>query len=1008
MKFKPILFGLTAAFMSLCAVRRPIPVKAGWNEFDDSGVSYGASTSAPDLSYSQDGVDYPASCLVTMPNGEVVDGDNLVYSMYGRYTFTYTVSVNGEIHSFTKTVDLPYPAFSVTSGGKSSVSYFSAEDASKYKAHTPGALVKLAYGETLSFTEPIALSELTSTNVLLKGYIVPTTEGTADVNQLIITLSDMNDPSIFVKERYYSHSQTSSITARSSAQATYAGYHDTQGLKINDSNGYGTWSCVSFIGANSADGYTNMEPDKSFFTVGYDNATKTVYGSKYKYGTEMDGQVLTLDSPALSSAFEGFKSDKVKMSVTCDGYSSNFANIIITDYLGKGAEAVKNNVYEDEEGPVVTLSEDASFPAGMVGHSYPVPEATAFDEISGACKVETRVVYNYANPDSSIDVAVVDGRFKMDRPGVYSIVYSARDYAGNVGKLVKSISVMEQIEAPDFNLPEHLDEVAIGSYLKLDNATNLHNGCGKLTQRIYVKHGEAEEEAVKGVRITEMVPYTITYEVSDSIGMVGKKSYTVNVVDGGKPILEDEVTYPRYLISNGGYYIPDSYAYYYDTGILKRENPVVTITDASGSKDYKPGDLYRPTVSKNGEEIEIKTSYNGVALQEDSVAGVTPFGKEGQANALNLDNYFVEENCVKVLEEGGMRIASKGEAAKVDFANAVSSLSSSLTLSQVQSMPSGGSLRISLTDSLEKNKAISATISYIDSSTFLEVNGVKKQLFNNNFNTTASSYPVVYENGSFSINDVSLPVTSYDSGEAFAGFDSERAYLSVEMLGQSGSSFLFESISQYAFSSSTIRDRIAPVIYSSNNLGGSLDFGSVYVIEPAFSFDVISPLVEFSMSVTAPNGDPAVDTNGVELTDIDPRQSHSLLLDQYGEYYFSIVSTEDGSFLSKTNRGGLTYIIRVYDDSCPSVSWTSTLPSVAKVGQSVLFPTFEMSDDVTPVEDLLVVRSISNPMGRTTYWYDDSYDGITFKYAGTYVFTVTVFDGANNCVSISQSIVVEE
>ncbi len=1008
MKLKSISFAFLSTLLSLTLCKGQTTLRAGWATFDDGGVIYGASSSAPQMSYNYEGVDYPASCVVTLPNGDLVSGESLVYSMYGRYTFLYTVNVNGEIRSFKKTVDLPYPAFSVTSGGKSSISYFSTDEAKKYKAKTPGALVKLAYGETLTFTEPISLSELTSTNILLKGYIVPTTEGTADVNQLIITLTDMNDPSIYVKERYYSHAQTSSITARSSAQATYAGYHDTQGLKINDANGYGTWSCVSFIGANSGDGYTNMEPDHSFFTVGYDNATKTVYGSKYRYGEVMDGEVLTLDSPALSSAFEGFKSDKVKMSVSCDGYASNFANIVITDFRGKGAEEVKNNVYEDKEGPVVSLKENASFPAGMVGYSYPVPEATAFDEISGEAKVETRVVYNYANPSASVDVAIVNGRFAMNKPGVYSIVYSARDYAGNVGKLVKSVSVMEKIEAPDFDLPSHPSEVAIGSYLKLDDATNLRNGSGKLTQRILVKCGDKEEVVTKGVRVSEMAPYTITYEVSDQIGMVSKKSYTVNVIDGGKPILEDEITYPRYLISGGGYYLPEAYAYYYDSGVLKHEEPTITIVDASGSKDYKPGELYRPSISSSVSEAKIKTHYKDVTLQEDTISGVIPFGTSENASALNLNNYFIEKGFDKNLEESGMRLVSKGEEAQVDYANAVSSLSTSLTISQVLSMNNGSSVKVTLADSLNKNKSVSATISYLDGATYLEVNGTKKQLFNNNFNTTASSYPILFENGSFSINDISLPVSSFDDGEPFDGFSSERAYLSVTLKGQSGSSFLFESICQYLFSSNTLRDRIAPVIYAGDDLGGSLDYGSIYTIAPSFSFDVISPLVTFSMSVTAPNGDPVVDTNGVELTDVDPREEHSIVLDQYGEYYFSISSSEDASFLSKSNRGGLTYLIRVYDDNSPSVSWTSNLPSKAKVGESVAFPSFTATDDVTSSEDLLVIRSIKNPKGRTVYWYDSSYNGITFAYAGTYVFTVTVFDEANNCTSISQSIVVEE
>ncbi len=1003
MKLKVLSLGTIALSLGLLLGQRsPLSLRAGWDDFDSEEVVYGKETSAPEMSYNYNGTDYPATCIVTLPNGEEVSGEKVSYSMYGRYTFTYTVDVNGVIHSVVKTVDVPYPEFGVGDLEKSSVSYFSAEEAGKHRASTPGALVQLAYGDTLTFTEPIPVEELTSTNILLKGYVVPSAEGTADFTQLVVTLSDMDDPSIYVKELYYSHSDVSSIMARSSAQSTYAGMHDTQGLHVNDT--WGTWSGVSFIGLNR---YNTLNPDEAFFTIGYDNATKTVYGTKYLKGSSMDGTVLTLDSPLLSSAFEGFKSDKVKMSLSCEGYSSSAANIVITDFRGKGAEAVKNNVFADEEGPVIALSEDGALPSGAIGYSYPIPEASAFDEISGVCEVKTKVIYNYANPDASVDVAVVSGRFKMEKAGVYSIVYTAKDHAGNESKLVRSVSVMDKIKAPDFSLPAHQEEVAIGSYLRLGLASDLCYGCGPLSQRILVKHGEKEEEVQDGIRITEMTPYTIIYEVSDMIGEVTRKSYVVKVVDGGAPILENEVTYPRYFISGGAYILPDANAYYYGQNKLNHEFATIEIEDSSGKKSYKPGDTYRPNTS-SGSKVKIKTTYNGVNLQEEEVEGVSPFGTAEAENALNLKNYFLGEGYSKSLEKNGMLIASTGKEARVDFANAVLGEYASLTLSAVQGMNDGAKIQIRLTDSLDKSKSVSATLSYLDGVTYFEVSGTKKQLINNSFNTTASSYAISFEDGEFSIGDIALPVLAYDDGTGFEGFSSERAYLSVLVDSQEGSSFLYESICQYVFSSETLRDRIAPVIHASDDLGGTLEHGSIYSIAPSSSFDVISPHVEFALSVTCPDGTPAKDLNGTELTNVDPRSSYSLLLDQYGEYYFSLLSAEDASFGPRQNQTRLTYVIRVYDDTAPSVEWTSALPSVAKVGESVLFPSFAAKDDVSEESALIIVRSITNPNGRTTYWYGDDYDGITFSYAGVYAFRVTVFDEAGNMSSLVQTVNVEE
>ena len=64
-----------------------------------------------------------------------------------------------------------------------------------------------------------------------------------------------------------------------------------------------------------------------------------------------------------------------------------------------------------------------------MGGSYPVPEASAYDDVSGDVDVSVSVWYNYSTKNAvRIDS---DGKsFEIGRGGDYAIVYTAKDRSG--------------------------------------------------------------------------------------------------------------------------------------------------------------------------------------------------------------------------------------------------------------------------------------------------------------------------------------------------------------------------------------------------------------------------------------------------------------------------------------------------------------------------------------------------------------------------------------------------
>ena len=74
------------------------------------------------------------------------------------------------------------------------------------------------------------------------------------------------------------------------------------------------------------------------------------------------------------------------------------------------------------------------------------------------------------------------------------------------------------------------------------------------------------------------------------------------------------------------------------------------------------------------------------------------------------------------------------------------------------------------------------------------------------------------------------------------------------------------------------------------------------------------------------------------------------------------------------------------------------MASTAKVGESVLLPQFEVSDNLTSKEDIIVQRVMLSPSGIYHY-LDSSYNAYTFKEAGEYRFIIHVIDKAGNIVT---------
>ncbi len=976
-----------------------------WSDFEEGSHVYGSSYQVPSMSYTLDGASYKATVIVTYPDQTQSAETEISLNQAGVYTFEYSVNVNGEIHNVTETINVGFPQAYVGNAENSSIQYI---DESESRAMggkgTSGLYVKLGLGDTLNFTKPIYLDEMNDTNALLRGYLAPSSKGSADFSQLYIKLTDADDSSKFVILCYYSHIETnsngstahsSSGIARSDAQPYFAGLHQSQGLHTNDT--WGLWSGVSFDGYMlDKNGYADYI-DEALFCFGLDYGTKTVYGTGFGRGATLDTVLDLDDANQVSSLWGGFTSNRAFLSVYAESYASATANFVITDIGGVSASELKDNSFVDSKAPEITMEESSSPTTAVMGYSYPIPNASAYDQVSLSCPVTTEVFYNYFSNDRT-SVKITDGKFFMDKQGTYTIRYTAYDKAGNKAEKLHTVSVFDSLDKIDFELPEHQNSMHVGEYVFVSNEVNAKGGVGEKSVKAYYEvDGKKTLIEGGGFRLNELKDYKVIYEVSDLIGQRASKEYTISVSDGGKPILEKTIVYPRYFVSGGYYDSPKEKVYLYENGKLEEKQLTLEVKDANGTKSYS-NEQYCPSVANNLDKVTVTAKYGDTVLQSDEIATIKNIGTAESARSINLANYFVSEGLTKELTQDDGIVLTSTSSSQSGFTFATPCLLDSFTLDlkSLEGFSKNGAIVVRLSDAEDETKAIEMRIALNGDNTYFVVNGSRSAFINNSINEGGNSYSIAYEDGSFSCGGFTLPVTAFSNRAPFTGFSSKKAYFSLEFENcDAGAKLNLTSYCQSGFSSKTARDRVSPVVQMDSNYGGTKSVNSVYHIDPAYSFDVLSPNVTFSLSVTSPSGEYMKASDGTLLRNADPSVAYDITLSEYGQYYFTLTSIEDSRFLSNGTELTISYYIRVYDDIAPTLSFSRGMVSEAKVGETVYLPKFTANDNETSEENLVVQRSMLTPSG-VYHYLDSSYNAYTFKEEGDYRFTIHVIDESGN------------
>mgnify|MGYP000077202458 FL=1 len=969
---------------------------------------FGETLKVPEYVLSVNGKQLKATSVVEFPDGTNFGSDEVCLSQAGKYGVKYMAIDGGKIYVKTFDFNVGYTAYSM-SGTESSAVY---GKYTEFEANSEGLQVRLAKGDTLSFTKLIDVADLTSTNNIIEGFITPDKRGTADFDKLTLTLTDAIDSSIYVnidimRWTINNNALGQMCVAAAGQGQVMTGYEASSGLEVN--NGKGTLILGSWVAQfNSDDGAnlkwggaaTSIAPDKWLISTSFDAQT-----TKISAQGNLVSQLNSVDY--YKDIWTGFKSDKVRLSLSASGYSSTTANFCLTKVLGAD---IAGNTFSDDDSPIITVNTHyEKMPEGVVGRAYALPTATAYDDYSGNLIPDVSVYYNYSSA-YPVSVSVLNGAFVPEKAGYYALVYSVKDYSGNESEEVYVMHAGGDISPIRFvTLPDIGSQVKLGYPIDFGGA-EVSGGSGDKNIKITAAYDGETFDVTDGFRFEKAGEWTVTYTATDYVGNTEKESVTVTAVASDEPFFNESVSLAPVFIEGSEYLLPELYCDDYSSGKQEKKLCSVKVEYKNGeTATYKSGDTFIPVAKNSGDKVKI-TYYCGKEEYNNGTTEVAVL-KIRDDQEINCSEYFygngfitsyVDDNGNEF--EKGVLIAVERAAAEVrwTFANAQVADAFLVEFTTFAKLTKFSGIKVTLKDSM--NPAISATLNITLTSTGTTIaNGDFALDLKTVLTSGVEGVRVGYKNSKFSFNKTNVPISKYDNGETFNGFPSGKVYFDFAIENASrGAEYKIDAVSGNVLSSDT-GDYAKPTIQINGDYGGNYNIGDEYILRSVTAGDTFSPNVSVKLSVYDGEGNIATDKNGIKLENVDASREYVIKLDKYGVWNARYTANKENWAVGSRK---FTAYINVIDTEAPVIEITSGYTKTAKAGDTIILPNFTATDNLTASDKLIVTKYVINTEGKMTI-LDGSSNAFRTTKVGKYVMCISVSDEFGNTSTKSFIVTVE-
>jgi hypothetical protein len=892
---------------------------------------FGEVLDIPSSKLIYNGNEYNAVPILYLPNGQAVSKRKVDLLYPGLNTLKYAALLpNGREISKNFNFIVAGQLYSVGSD-KSSLSFGNPE---VYATDKRGILLSLANGDTFTFNKIIDLNGKGIDDNILRLFVIPNTIGVSDATSLVVTFTDIYDPTNYVN-----------VTAKDGGTLGSWGIHGIymvansreqyptglEGQKVHINNDYGTGAKFSMSG--QPDG--NAKIGDRYFEISWNYEEKKVYGSKYRE-TEPNLLIADLDDTSyMTVPWKGFTTGEVIMSIHALGYQANTMGIVITNINGENLE---ENSFVDTEAPDIVIdttpygSSNNTFKA-VTQKPFKIFEANAYDRYDKAVDVVSSVYFNYGSSEETT-CNIADGYFTPSAQGLYTIVYTATDKFGNYSTEEIQINAINKTKKLSLFLDDEVKSSYSGQKVKIVSRLDILNNTGMVNLRITATlRSDSKIKYEINTLDYSFTPYyegiyDIEYFYSDYIE---EKKYNsiLDIVPGDKPVFDLLPDLPRYLIKGNKLILPDAVAYDLSGGRpVPVEYSISVLEDDSVQPKAITEGYYLVEATKTAEIIYTASSGGN----KQTYSKILPVIDTGYSNVLDMTKYFqdVSGSFQKTAYDDHILLSTTQDLSKLIFINPVQAFDFNLYFNPDGSKNNYNTLNIYLTDSINPNICLKMT--YTKKST--EISGFRLndenfvyEVKNNFFGQGDSFFSLRYNNEKLKLYPsigFSVDVKNDLNGNRFTGFPSNKVYIEIELSGVSGLSALKVIKLNNQTLSNMADDIIGPELYVKASTGDR-KVGEIITIKPAYAFDVLNCYVSMQLKVTAPDGSYVKNNNGLAMDgSVNPSASHSFTIDSMGQYLISYKAIDGNG-----NIEDYLYFINVIDTQPPVI----TLKDVNQTGK---------------------------------------------------------------------------
>ncbi len=909
--------------------------------------------------------EYITEAKVIKPSNNTVTDKKIKLDELGLYTVVYSYDADGKNKSFKKTFQVEYGSENVFIAGEDTEVYY---DNVSGNADMPGVQVEMtSKNSSVTYAKTIDLSDNTKLDKLIELYLIPQTTGTRDMSGFYITLTDKLNPDNQVSIRVIAGegnmSSGSFVRVKATGQDGYLGLYKNHSW---DSEPY-TWTEeIEAVAAHDKGGYTT-DLDFAFNNTSYDMQDKTLilrYDAKEKaiYGHQKvklvhdkdyrEELITDLDDTSLyKTAWQGFTDDsQVELSITPVSVSGKATFKI----MSVDGQDLSNKVLADTTAPDVTVDYKGmdKAPTGKVGMAYPIFDIIATDDL---CSDESLIKKITVKHDGK-EIEVKDNSFVPKTEGVYQIQYTVSDGFGNTSKKNVNVTVKNNVEKVKMTLKENFsDTIAYGMNYYAPEFEG-KGGSGKLTYRTYYVHNGEETEFTNCFKPMDEGEYTVVCEVKDYIGQTVKEEKTLNVVFKPEILFEDsDIVLPQAIAAEKTYKFEKYQAEYYEKigDDPKNVTCKIEVTDAESTRTLEDDRLYIAKMSKQVSETNIKFIFEAKANGETISKEITRKVKLLNVSTDNqfVTSYFIKEGAsLKALNRYMIISANANKTAKVSYINAVQAEEFSMIFKADQAdngsfNSSFDKLRVTLTDKNNPDEVVKIEISKDGKGLKNSINGKKGVTIPGSLTAeSADNIEIGYNNEDYTVtaagNATVGTIDTYLNGTEFKGFSSDEIYVDIELVNaKKGSAIDMISMNNQTFIG-VVQDTIDPQLFVKGSYSGMFTEGTKIKLPKANAYDVLSAVLDPTITVSDKDGKAVKTTNGIELKDAVADKEYEIKLDKIGVYTVTY-SAEDAA----GRKVSVSKNIEIIDDVLPTLELKGKYSESVSAGKTVKVKKYKISDN---------------------------------------------------------------